>query len=328
MKKNSIDNRINSTFYPSNKPCEDTFNYCQIYDKEKNERGYYAGVFDGHGGWQHSEYVKAHFHKILQEKLISNNFKDIPKVIEETYEKLESDLLAFTKAAFNNGFPRAADVGTCALVAVIIDNKLYVANAGDSKGIILKKKVDDKEFDFVKACKAFNANRKSEQARVKEQFKDEEDILLCKGEKAWYLKSSLMVTRTIGDFRLKELEFNTQPFDREHGYRTPFKKFTGKYIISKPDIKEFDITKNDQYLVLATDGLWDEVSRKEVCELAQKSETSKEDFCQSLIDLSLEKYASKASITLDQLKKGEFCGSRRSIHDDITIIVLDLSNQI
>lgn len=35
------------------------------------------------------------------------------------------------------GFPSVARVGSCALTAIIVDNKVYSANLGDSKGIIV-----------------------------------------------------------------------------------------------------------------------------------------------------------------------------------------------
>ena len=39
--------------------------------------------------------------------------------------------------AYNIGFPSVARVGTCALTALVKDDKLYSANLGDCKGIIV-----------------------------------------------------------------------------------------------------------------------------------------------------------------------------------------------
>ena len=38
--------------------------------------------------------------------------------------------------------------------------------------------------------------------------------------------------------------------------------FTGPYITHKPDIKTFELTKKDKYLIMASDGLWDELNEE------------------------------------------------------------------
>ena len=46
------------------------------------------------------------------------------------------------------------------MVTVVSDGKVYVANAGDSKGVILRKKTDG--YERIKLSKTFNANKKYE----------------------------------------------------------------------------------------------------------------------------------------------------------------------
>jgi pyruvate dehydrogenase phosphatase len=77
-----------------------------------------------------------------------------------------------------------------------------------------------------------------------------------------------MPTRSFGDFRLKQREFNFHQFTQEYGFRRPIPTFTGPYITHEPDIQVFDLTKEDRYLVLASDGLWDEMSRKQAAVFA------------------------------------------------------------
>ena len=40
--------------------------------------------------------------------------------------------------------------------------------------------------------------------------------------------------------------------------------FTGPYITHKPEIQVFELGPNDRYVVMASDGLWDELNKKEV----------------------------------------------------------------
>ena len=127
------------TQFPANNPCEDTYNVKQLTINGK-QRGYYAGVFDGHRGWQLAEYAKKNLHVYVEEELqrMMANKKgatdeDYKKAIETAFDRVENEFLNFSKDAYQKGFPNAAYVGACALVAVISGNKLYVASAGDCK---------------------------------------------------------------------------------------------------------------------------------------------------------------------------------------------------
>ena len=168
------------------------------------------------------------------------------------------------------GYPKVAYVGSCALVAIVKDNKLYVANAGDSKAVLLRKK-EDGSYEYSKVSKTFNANKQYEQKRLREQFKGDEDIVKCKrnDDKACYVKGNLMPTRAIGDLRLKHAEFNFHNHPPELGYRNPIPKHNGPYITHEPDIQVIDLSKNDSYLVIASDGLWDEISRKKSADIVK-----------------------------------------------------------
>lgn len=120
---------------------------------------------------------------------------------------MENNWVEVARASFDKGFPDPAYVGSTALVAIVHDNKLYVANAGDSKGVLLRRKTDG-TFEPINLSKTYNANKSYEQERLKEQFKNEKDIIRCKSKDACYVKGGLMPTRSFGDLRLKMAEFN------------------------------------------------------------------------------------------------------------------------
>lgn len=119
--------------------------------------------------------------------------------------------------------------------------------------------------------KTFNANKIYEQERLKIEFKGEKDIVRCRqgDPKACYVKGGLMPTRSFGDLRLKKQEFNHHSYSPDLGYRKPIPEFTGPYISHVPDIQVFELKKNDEWFVLASDGLWDEISRKKAAELTK-----------------------------------------------------------
>lgn len=86
----------------------------------------------------------------------------------------------------------------------------------------------------------------------------------CRGEGACYVKGSLMPTRAFGDLRLKDSKYNFHNHPTDLGYRQPIPKahYSGGYISYEPDIQVFDLTEKDRFLILASDGLWDEFDRK------------------------------------------------------------------
>ena len=230
--------------------------------------------------------------------------KQIQEAIKKGFEKLEQEWVKIAQASFHNGFPKAGSVGSCGLVAIVHNNKLYVANAGDSKAVMLRQK-NDGEFERIKVSKTFNANKKYEQERLKSQYPKEKDIVICKSKDACYIKGRLMPSRALGDLHLKLDEFNFHNYSYELGYRTPIRKenYSGKYISSEPDVQVFEITNEDKFLVLASDGLWDELNRKKsavlTSELADdpKYELNAKTLSNKLMNECLDIAAKKQGIT-------------------------------
>lgn len=106
-------------------------------------------------------------------------------------------------------------MGACALAAVITSSNLFVANAGDCEGVILG------SAKPVKINERLNAGEPSEQKRLKETFPNEPDIYKCiQNTNYCYVKGRLQPTRSLGDFYLKNSEYNF----------TNLAIFTGPYI--------------------------------------------------------------------------------------------------
>ncbi len=58
----------------------------------KNSNAYYAGVFDGHGGWQVSDYAMRKMHVYLDEALKgAKTENDIKKALILAYNQVEAD---------------------------------------------------------------------------------------------------------------------------------------------------------------------------------------------------------------------------------------------
>jgi serine/threonine protein phosphatase PrpC len=94
----------------------------------------------------------------------------------------------------------------------------------------------------------------------------------------------------------------------------------------------FDLTNEDKFLVLATDGLWDELNRKKSADIAQQieakhGEVTGEKLVGSLMNAGLDLAAQKSGITRSYMSQIPPSRQRRSLVDDITIVVVDLANQ-
>jgi len=134
------------------------------------------------------------------------------------------------KAVLRNGFLMIQQnlshqvwyVGSTATVAVIKNRKIFVANAGDSRTVL---------------CSNGNAIPLSEDHKAARE--DEEQRIVKAGghikkvEGSCRVNGVLAVTRALGD------------------------KYLYPHVIADPDITVRDLSPQDEFLILASDGVWD-----------------------------------------------------------------------
>lgn len=104
------------------------------YDRIETKRGDFQfdlfGVFDGHGGANASSFVKQHLNNYLIAELKSHcqdglTEEGIYHSLKECCKKLDADYLGHD--------------GTTATIALILNNRLWVANVGDSRTILVNR---------------------------------------------------------------------------------------------------------------------------------------------------------------------------------------------
>eukprot|EP01016_Furgasonia_blochmanni_P005892 TRINITY_DN12326_c0_g1_i1.p1 TRINITY_DN12326_c0_g1~~TRINITY_DN12326_c0_g1_i1.p1 ORF type:complete len:496 (+),score=92.38 TRINITY_DN12326_c0_g1_i1:77-1564(+) len=331
LTRNQIEGRISSLQYSANSPIEDRYFTAQLSSIE----GYLFGVFDGHGGFAVADFAKTHVCEELDNILAKHQSEaeydknDPDKLIitslNEAFDKVEDKYLEIVRKSYKSGDIGASRVGSCALVGVVHGNKVYVANIGDSKGILLREQ-PTKDFQCLKLNKRFSAVSKKEQARLKASFPEDPEILVCKpySPKACYVKNRLQPTRAFGDFYLKLAEFNDP--EKNNDLRN-IRDFHGPYITHRPEVRVIELRTEDKFLVLASDGLWDELTNSNVAEVVEAHRYNKDDISHELLYRALEHAALTHGMDLEELEKLP-PGMRRRTHDDITIIVVDLQNQV
>jgi protein phosphatase 1L len=187
----------------------------------------FFGVYDGHGGARAAEYVKQHLFSNLIKHPKFNS--DIKAAIAETYNHTDSEFLKADSS-------QTRDAGSTASTAIIVGERLIVANVGDSRAVICK------GGDAIAVSKDHKPDRSEERQRIE----DAGGFVMWAG--TWRVGGVLAVSRAFGDKLLKQ------------------------YVVADPDIKEEVVDKSLEFLILASDGLWDVVTNEEAVAMVRPIE--------------------------------------------------------
>lgn len=76
----------------------------------------------------------------------------------------------------------------------------------------------------------------------------------------------LQVSRSIGDVYLKKAEFNREPLLAKFRLREPLKR---PILSAEPAISVQALQPHDQFLIFASDGLWEHLSNQEAVNIVQ-----------------------------------------------------------
>lgn len=183
----------------------------------------FFGVFDGHGGSRAAEYLKQHLFENLMKH--PQFMTDTKLAISETYKQTDKDFLDAEKDTFR-------DDGSTASTAVLVGNRLYVANVGDSRAVISK------------AGKAIPLSEDHKPNRVDERKRIENAGGVVMWAGTWRVGGVLAMSRAFGNRMLKQ------------------------FVVAEPEIQEEEVNEELELLVLASDGLWDVVPNEDAVSIA------------------------------------------------------------
>ncbi|XP_042310722.1 protein phosphatase 1M isoform X2 [Sceloporus undulatus] len=281
---------------------EDQATCCQIsirkreYGKEEDQEwlilcsteyltGYYWALFDGHGGPEASIMASNYLHYCIKQKLedVVEGITEVsppmhlngqcvcqsdPQFVEEKQIHQEDVVIA----ALENAFQECDEVigqemeitnqsGGCTALAVLyLQGKLYVANAGDSRALLVRKET------FVPLSTEFTPE--TERQRIQHL--------------AFIYPKLLADEFTRYEFprRLKGDDVGQKVLYRDYsmegwGYKTVVKDDLKYPLIHGhgKQVEVFDFTKQhikeDDVLIMATDGLWDVMSNEDVAQIVR-----------------------------------------------------------
>jgi serine/threonine protein phosphatase PrpC len=156
----------------------------------------------------------------------------LPFLVSEFLGKVANDPPAALRDAFarcsKEMAPWSTMMGTTAVVVLMIHGRRYIANLGDSKAILSQR---------GRLAFATNDHKASDPAEQQRVIELGGQIVNNR------VNDKLSVTRALGDSNLAPL------------------------ISSTPDVFEQPLSKYDEFLVLASDGVWDVLSPEEVVRL-------------------------------------------------------------
>lgn len=131
--------------------------------------------------------------------------------------------------------------GCTAVVALRIKDKLYVANAGDSRAVLCRG--DNSAYDLSIDHKPYDDIEKS---RVEAAG----GFVNAMGR----INGNLNLSRSLGDLKYKQN--HSLPPERQ-------------IITAEPDVVTYTIQPDDQFMVIGCDGIWDCLSSQEACDMVR-----------------------------------------------------------
>ncbi|KAH7692343.1 pyruvate dehydrogenase phosphatase protein [Dioscorea alata] len=286
---------------------------------ESGPYGTFVGVYDGHGGPETSRYINDHLFYHLK-RFAAENQSMSADVIRKAYQATEEGFHTLVTKQWPMK-PQIAAVGSCCLVGVISGGTLYVANLGDSRVVLGRLVKATGEVLAVQLSAEHNASIESVRQELQSLHPDDSHIVVLK-HNVWRVKGLIQVTRSIGDVYLKKTEFNREPLFAKFRLREPFKR---PILSAEPSISVQALQPHDQFLIFASDGLWEHLSNQEAVDIVQNN--PRNGSARRLVKAALQEAAKKREMRYSDLKKIDR-GVRRHFHDDITVVVVFLDSNL
>ncbi|KAA3481692.1 putative protein phosphatase 2C 38 [Gossypium australe] len=288
---------------------------------ESGPHGTFVGIYDGHGGPATARFINEHLFGYIKSiyygaEFTTENGGMSADVINKAFLATEEDFLALVRKQWLND-PHMASVGSCCLVGIVCSGMLYIANAGDSRVVLGRLDNMYKEVKAVPLSSEHNASVESVREELRSLHPDDPQIVVLK-HTVWRVKGIIQISRSIGDAYLKSAEFNRDPLLPKFRVPEPFDK---PILSAEPKTLVQKLDPEDQFLIFASDGLWEHLSSQEAVDIVNTC--PRNGIARKLVKAALREASKKREMRYSDLKKIDR-GVRRHFHDDITVIVLFL----
>lgn len=278
--------------------------------------GTFVGVYDGHGGQEASSFVNDNLFNNLKRFASESSDGVSERAIKKSYLATEESFLSLVAKDWH-ARPQIASAGTCCLVGILCNATIYVANAGDSRAVLGTQERATHEIRAVQLSSEHNASFSSVRDELRSAHPHDPNIVVLR-HKVWRVKGLIQISRSIGDAYLKRWEFNREPLLPKFRLGDPFFR---PILNAEPAITVQRITRQDKFIIFASDGLWEHLTSQEAVDIVNNY--PRNGIARRLIKVALEEAAKKRELRYSDLKKIDR-GVRRHFHDDISVVVLFL----
>ncbi|TEA21923.1 Protein phosphatase 2C-like protein 2 [Colletotrichum sidae] len=256
--------------------------------KKHDSKLSFFGVFDGHGGDKVALFAGDHIHDIIKkqetfkkgdyEQALKDGFLATDRAIlnGNIRPKLSNTSRNIEAGSLVSGDPKYEEEvsGCTACVGLISDNKIYVANAGDSRSVL-----------------GIKGRAKPLSQDHKPQLEAEKSRITAAGGFVDFgrVNGNLALSRAIGDFEFKK----SAELSPEAQIVTAF-----------PDVEVHEISDDDEFLVIACDGIWDCQSSQAVVEFVRRGIAAKQDLdkiCENMMDNCLASNSETGGVGCDNM---------------------------
>ncbi|KAL4337291.1 probable protein phosphatase 2C 48 [Arachis ipaensis] len=281
--------------------------------------GTFIGVYDGHGGNEASQFVSDNLFSNLK-RFAAENQSISETVIKKAFSATEDGFLSRVKKQWLTK-PEIASTGTCCLVGIICNGMLYIANSGDSRAVLGRLERQTREASAVQLSVEHNVNQETVRDELRSKHPFDSQIVVMR-HNVWRVKGLIQVSRSIGDAYLKKAEFNRDPLPSKYRLAETFFK---PILSCEPSISVHKLHPDDQFLIFASDGLWEHLGNQEAVSIVSNNPPN--GIARRLVKAALREAAKKREMRFADLQKIEQ-GVRRHFHDDITVIVVFLNPKL
>ncbi|XP_018119848.1 protein phosphatase, Mg2+/Mn2+ dependent 1B S homeolog isoform X3 [Xenopus laevis] len=228
----------------------------------------FFAVYDGHAGSRVANYCSSH---LLEHITDNDDFRatEAPgSALEPTVENVKSGIrTGFLKideymrnfADLRNGMDRS---GSTAVAVLLSPNHVYFINCGDSRSVL---------YRSGQVCFS-TQDHKPSNPREKERIQNAGGSVMIQR-----VNGSLAVSRALGDYDYKCVDG---------------KGPTEQLVSPEPEVYEIVRADEDEFIILACDGIWDVMSNEELCEFVKYRLELTDDLekvCNSVVDTCLHK---------------------------------------